>query len=94
MGFEHHTFFKQRSQTISMYRSPLYRTYTTFISYLKNTSSVFFSLFPQAIQMIILIVIFTFTDWTIMDTGLTKLDKLLLQMWMEQETVFVTQEKL
>ena len=29
-----------------------------------------------------------------MDTGLTKLDKLLLQMWMEQETVFVTQEKL
>ena len=44
--------------------------------------------------MIILIVIFTFTDWTIMDTGLTKLDKLLLQMWMEQETVFVTQEKL
>ena len=35
MGFEHHTFFKQRSQTISMYHSPLYRTYTTFISYLK-----------------------------------------------------------
>lgn len=41
MGFEHHTFFKQRSQTISMYRSPLYRTYTTFISYLKIPAQCF-----------------------------------------------------
>lgn len=41
MSFEHHTFFKQRSQTISMYRSPLYRTYTTFISYLKIPAQCF-----------------------------------------------------
>ena len=35
MGIIHHTIFKQRSQTISIYGSPLYRAYTTFISYLK-----------------------------------------------------------